>query len=466
MDEETQTLHAPEWRGHPGGQVASETMLVVLWSAAEPERAGEALVVDTLGAGTFGRQTRRETASRLTLKRIRPGRTESTGSPTDPHLSREQLQIDRVGQTLRIRNVGRCPLRVDGARVAEAEVRPGQLVELQERWLLLAVSRPPVEPGEVDVTMTFGAPDPTGMVGESHVAWELRRSVRRAAGREGQHVLILGPSGSGKELVASALHRASSRSRGPWVARSAATFPEGLVDAELFGNVRGYPNPGMRERPGLVGEASSGTLFLDEIGELPTEMQAHLLRVLDAGEYHRLGESRARRADLRLVAATNRPADSLKHDFAARFGLRVQVPGLDGRPEDIPLLVTHLLRTYAEQDVRAARFLEGDQPRLHPSLVRSLVQRRWHTHVRELAQLLWQAIDETRGDWLLLPSMVDDVDPPAPTVDPDELTASDVQGALESVGWSRQAAVRALGLRSRHQLLRLMRKHAIEPPTR
>src|SRR6185369_7117992 len=121
------------------------------------------------------------------------------------------------------------------------------------------------------------------------------------------------------------------------------------VDAELFGNVKNYPNPGTPEREGLIGEADGSTLFLDEIGELPVHMQAHLLRVLDrGGEYQRLGDSRAQRADLRVVAATNRPLDALKHDFLARLTLRLEIPSLDERRDDIPLLARHLLRRAAE----------------------------------------------------------------------------------------------------------------------
>src|SRR5262249_49824490 len=151
------------------------------------------------------------------------------------------------------------------------------------------------------------------------------------------HVLLVGPSGCGKELAAQAIHARSTRASRKLVSRNAATLPPGLIDAELFGNVANYPNAGMAERPGLIGEADGSTLFLDEIGELPETLQAHLLRVLDeGGEYQRLGDARRRKSDLRLVAATNRSIDELKPDLAARLPLRVALHGLDERPEDIP----------------------------------------------------------------------------------------------------------------------------------
>src|SRR5262249_20781890 len=148
---------------------------------------------------------------------------------------------------------------------------------------------------------------------------------------------------------------------------------------------------GMPERPGLLGQAAGGTLFLDEVGELPSDLQAHLLRLLDeGGEYHRLGEAATRRADVRVVAATNRPESSLKHDFAARFALSLRVPGLMERCEDVPLLLRHLLLRAAEKEPAVgARFFEGwgssgRQPRVDPRLVERLVRQPYTRHVRQL----------------------------------------------------------------------------------
>jgi DNA-binding NtrC family response regulator len=264
----------------------------------------------------------------------------------------------------------------------------------------------------------FGGPDVIGLVGESPVAWDLRHRIAAIA-RQPFHVAILGPSGSGKELVAQAIHARSARSRKPIVSRNAATIPEGLADAELFGNIRNYPNPGIPERPGLAGQAHESTLFLDEFAELPQSVQAHLLRLMDDGEYQRLGEATTRKADLRIVAATNRPESALRDDVLARLKVRIAVPGLDARRDDIPLLAVHLLRKHAAADPSMARFFpDGDTrnvPRLSPVLVESLVHHLYTTHVRELEALLLRAGLESRGKYLSWrPGPNRDVQAPSP----------------------------------------------------
>ncbi|MCA9720369.1 MAG: sigma 54-interacting transcriptional regulator, partial [Myxococcales bacterium] len=244
-----------------------------------------------------------------------------------------------------------------------------------------------------------------------------------------------------------------------------------LIDAELFGNARNYPNPGMRERPGLVGAAAGGTLFLDELGELSHELQAHLLRVLDHGEYQRLGESETRRAELRFVGATNRAPAELKHDLLARLLIRVELPGLERRREDIPLLVVHLLRQIAAGDpgVAARFFTDRDPqgwPRLRAAVISELLTRPYATHVRELQERLYACMLVSAGDTIELAPAGDALDDDAPgdgDVDPASLSAAQIRACLEEHGGSQAKTWRALGLRSRYQLARLLRKHAITP---
>src|SRR5262249_33481199 len=188
---------------------------------------------------------------------------------------------------------------------------------------------------------------------------------------------------------------------------NAATLPPSLVDAELFGNSKSYPNPGMPERQGLLGEADGSTLFLDEIGDLPESCQTHLLRALDeGGEYQRLGESKARRSSFRLVAATNRPESSLKHDLLARLTHRIAVPGLSERREDVPLVMRELLqRIAAENPLVENRFFERRagkvaEAKIAPDFVARILRHPFSHHVRELDRLLWLAIGPAEGGFI------------------------------------------------------------------
>ncbi len=424
MDETTQTSRS--LTGGAGGSTATDAAaLVLLWSRDEPARAGELLFVqDGAPASTFGRGSSRGPRA-LGLVRQRPGGARETGPLTCPRISREQLALAvQPTGAIEVTNLGRCPLVARGREVTRAELLPGDVVELRNELVFLCVRRPlALAPaGLTGREHTFGEPDAFGLVGESPALWDLRAAAGALA-RRPVHVLVLGPSGSGKELVAHAIHAQSPRAGRPFVARNAATIPESLVDAELFGHARGFPNAGTPERPGLVGEADGGTLFLDEVAELPPASQAHLLRVLDGGEYHRLGEPRARRADLRLVAATNRPEEALKHDVLARFKGRLVVPGLDARREDIPLLAVHLLRRQAASDpTLLARFFPGSDPlaapRISPDLMTALVLHPYRANVRELDTLLLCASIESRGKYLELTPGAVRLLAPAPAAEP------------------------------------------------
>ena len=459
-----------------------ELALVIIWSRAEPARIGEVLIPAAAAADTFGFGRACAPGTRaLELIRQRPGETSATGPTRAAGISRDQWRVRRSPRALEIENTGRCGLRVNGDATTQATVRAGDLVEIVDEMLLLAVSRPARLHGPClppALIPPFGGADAFGLVGESVAAWDLRRQLAFAGGRA-DHVLLTGPSGTGKELAARAIHGLSRRAGEKLVARNAATFPEGLVDAELFGNLRDYPNPGMPERAGLIGAADGSILFLDEIGELPHALQAHLLRVLEDGEYQRLGDSRARRADLRVIAATNRAADDIKHDVLARLRLRVALPGLEHRREDIPLVARHLLRGMAARDpLVAERCFAGDprgEPRWTARFVAGLVQARYTTHVRELEAWLWQAIrDNPDGELDELPvgcrdriatgGAGSDVGTGArgdrePGVDPRTIDPERLRAVLDEHGGSRERAWRALGLRSRHQLLRLMRRY-------
>jgi len=374
------------------------------------------------------------------------------------------------------RSLKRTGLWHNGVRRSDGLLSPGDVLRIGEQLILYATRRRvPMLPAPVrGFSASFGFPDPFGIVGESPAMCSLRGEIGRAAA-SGEHTLLVGPSGSGKELLARAFHGLASRPGGAFVARNATTLPQSLIDAELFGNVKNYPNPGTPERQGLVGAADKGTLFLDEIGELVPDAQAHLLRVLDAGgEYHRLGDATARHSDFRLIAATNRDPEALKPDLLARLPVRIQVPGLAERREDIPLLIQHLLSDMAERDAGLApRFAEPNRNRgrvfrVAPTLLEELLLSDHSLNVRELRELLYGSIGASSSHFLDSvppasgPRSVGSSGPAAPTTfQPGDPMPEAVKRALGRSGGNVAAAARELGLSSRFVLHRLMQKYGV-----
>jgi two-component system nitrogen regulation response regulator GlnG/two-component system response regulator HydG len=403
---------------------------------------------------------------RARVVRSRPGPLEAPKPLAARGLSRRHLTIARADDRLSVTNEGRGPMSVSGAPCVRATLRDGDTVNLDDQLVLLATMRPraPYLRAATAPPFAFGTPDPHGVVGESPAIWRLREALAFVA-RRAEHVLVTGPSGVGKELIARAVHDLSARAKKAFVSRNAATLPSGIIDAELFGNAKNYPNAGMPERAGLVGDAHGGTLFLDEIGELSTELSSHLLRLLDGGEYQRLGDSGVRRADLRFVAATNRDPRGLKHDVVARMPLTIAVPGLVERREDIPLLTRHVLVDACkdEPDLKA-RLFEGREPRVSPRLVEALLAHPFSTHVRELRAILLRSLAESRGTYVdLTPSVMGLLhqDRPTPVMLPSGPTREQVVAALEASGGSVARAATQLGLRNRNVLYRLMEKYGL-----
>src|SRR5437868_4175351 len=205
-------------------------------------------------------------------------------------------------------------------------------------------------------------------------------------------VLILGESGTGKELVAREIHRRSQRAGKPLIKVNCAAVPRELYESEFFGHARGAFTGALRDRAGRFELADQGTLFLDEVGEIPLELQAKLLRVLQEGELERVGEERTRRVNVRVVTATNRDlraeadAGRFRQDLYYRLSVfPVELPPLRKRTEDIPLLAEHFLRLSARKLGRAA-------PRLTLAAVQRLQRYDWPGNVRELQHVLERAV--------------------------------------------------------------------------
>ncbi len=224
------------------------------------------------------------------------------------------------------------------------------------------------------------------LLGVSGQMADVRRAIERAAAAPFA-TLIEGESGSGKELVARALHRRSPRRDRPFCTLNCAALPDDLVESELFGHARGAFTGAICERPGVFEEAHTGTLFLDEIGELSSRAQAKVLRTIQEGELRRVGENLARRVDVRLVTATNR---DLGHEVAAgRFRLdllyrldvlRIVVPPLRDRRDDVPVLAEHFWR-------EATRRI-GSRAALGTATLAALARYDWPGNVRELQNVL------------------------------------------------------------------------------
>ena len=215
-------------------------------------------------------------------------------------------------------------------------------------------------------------------------------------------VLIHGESGTGKELIARAIHQSSRRSENPLIRVNCAAIPAELFESEFFGHVKGAFTGAMRDRVGRFELADGGTLFLDEIGEIPLELQSKLLRVLQEGQFERVGEERTRKVDVRIITATNR--DLLAEVKAKRFRedlyFRLNVfpilsPALRERPEDIPLLASHFVKQICSR-------LGRPPARLRKADVQRMQDYSWPGNIRELQNVIERALITSKGQDLLL----------------------------------------------------------------
>jgi transcriptional regulator with GAF, ATPase, and Fis domain len=230
-----------------------------------------------------------------------------------------------------------------------------------------------------------------GLVGESDALQRVLQEVDLVADTDAT-VLITGESGTGKELVARAIHGKSSRRRGPLVKMNCAAISETLFESELFGHARGSFTGAWHDRAGRFEAAQGGTVFMDEIGEVPLSMQSKLLRVIQEKEFERVGETRPRRVDVRIVAATNRELEAeveagrFRADLYYRLNVfPIRTPALRERLEDIPLLAEHFVRA-------AVRRLRRPAPRLTEATVRYLTARDWPGNIRELENVIERAV--------------------------------------------------------------------------
>ncbi|MGH7821322.1 MAG: sigma-54-dependent transcriptional regulator [Candidatus Binatia bacterium] len=314
--------------------------------------------------------------------------------------------------------------------------------------IVLDACPPPLPaPGSRDSSATL-------IVGESDAIARLRTAVVRAAGSNAT-VLIEGETGTGKELVAEAIHAASARAKGPFVAVNCAEIAETLFESELFGHVRGSFTGALTDRKGLLESAGGGTLLLDEVEDLPAGPQIKLLRVLQSREFKPVGASRFLRLDARIIAASNQDLERLVEEGRFRSDLyfrldvlRIRAPALRERRDDVARLAQHFVQRYNQRN--GTRF----RP-LSPDALDLLRQRQWPGNVRELENLIERTLVNSSADQIDEASLragsarngVDD-------------ERERIVEALRRNRWSREKTAAALGI-SRVTLWRRMSRYGL-----
>jgi two-component system nitrogen regulation response regulator GlnG len=437
------------------------------------ERVGERVVLSGLPAG------REEVLSRAEPAFSQPGRN-ALRPLADPYLSRRPIRLapgDQPGEVRLLCGESGTAVTADGVPVAGAlKISPARLedgvVLLLANRLVVLLSR--LDPAGGDAGPEFG------LVGESAPMAALRRDIQRVAGLE-VPVLLRGETGTGKELIARALHDAGRRRSRPYLAVNMAAVPPTLAAAELFGAARGAYTGADRKREGYFQRADGGTLFLDEVGETPLEVQALLLRALETGEVLPVGGEDVRRVDVRLVAATDTDLEAaisagrfrapLLHRLA---GYEIRVPPLRRRRDDFGRLFYHFLRRELENLREAQRLAtppEG-RPWIPAALVARLAAYDWPGNVRQLRNAARQIVIAGRdsgesGMWLQAERLIEETAPPrqpdtgpvgvqsaeegaSPPMrlyrDPGEPSEEEILAALRANRWRIQRAAVQLGI--------------------
>ena len=297
------------------------------------------------------------------------------------------------------------------------------------------------------------------IVGNSRAIQSLLGSITQIAPTDAT-VLISGASGTGKELVASALHSASPRQKGPFIAVNCAAITETLLESELFGHEKGAFTGADRRKEGCFVRADGGTLFLDEVSEMPLLMQAKLLRVLQEREVVRVGGETVLKVDVRIITATNRnlaqmvKENRFREDLYYRLNVvSIQVPLLTDRTEDIPLLAQHFLTRFAD---RYQKEMKG----FSPTAMDALIQYHWPGNVRELMNAVERAVVLSQDDYIQpqnLPEMVTQSNLSAPAASPTKTLLSTemtlerieqqaIELTLNAVDGNKTEAARRLGI--------------------
>jgi DNA-binding NtrC family response regulator len=302
------------------------------------------------------------------------------------------------------------------------------------------------------------------LIAESEAMRPVLEMIERV-GPSDANVLVTGENGTGKGTVAAALHAVSTRALKPLLTVNAGGLSEGVFESELFGHVKGAFTDAKADRVGRFEMADGGALFLDEIANVPMNLQAKLLRVLETGDFERVGSSRTRRADVRVLSATNADVRQevangrFRQDLLFRLNtIEIHVPPLRERREDIPLLSGHFLRLHAQR-------YRKDLPGFHADALRALAGHSWPGNVRELDHAVERAVLMARGNEvreadLGLKGSGSDAPRQLDDMSLEEVEAFLIKKALARHGGSVSRAAEALGL-SRSALYRRLQRYGL-----
>ncbi|HJL05461.1 MAG TPA: sigma 54-interacting transcriptional regulator [Polyangiaceae bacterium LLY-WYZ-15_(1-7)] len=419
----------------------------VATASPAPERGTEPLTLPSLAERVSivvgrGAEARRVALDRPITVGSGPGCDLVLG---DRAVSQRHCRLEPVPSGVRVRDCGsRNGTWVGGRRVSLGEIGPGAVVRVGRTDLHL-VPRGAAGDARDGGRMVAASPAMLSLLGEVEQLAQLSWPV-----------LVQGESGAGKEGVARALHERGPRARGPFVALNAGGLPRGTVESELFGHERGAFTGAAGEHRGVFEQADGGTLFLDEVGELPLDLQARLLRVLETWEVRRVGAERSRRVDVRLVCATHRDLRAMISDGRFRRDLfhrihRVPlvVPPLRHRPEDI--------RPLAERFLADAAPEVGCRRELTPDAEALLVAHRWPGNVRELRSVVEVAALRSPTRRISREDVRRALERVAGVPEPDLSEDAQLRSVVRQYGGNLSAAARALGM-ARSTLRDRMRK--------
>ncbi len=368
----------------------------------------------------------------------------------DDRCSRRHARIERRAQGHTLCDLGsRNGIYVNERRVKERLLRHGDRIRLGGSVLLFVETALGLLETAAGTTLIEPA-EALSMVGRSPPFVEALRQIRRVAPAEST-VLLLGETGTGKELAARAIHANSPRRAGPLVAVNCAALAEGVVESELFGHEKGAFTGAVAARAGCFEQARGGTVFLDEVGELSAASQARLLRVLDAREFQRVGGSTTLRADVRVVAATHRDLARASSDGTFRqdlyFRLRVvevRLPSLRERADDVKLLALHLLDSLRRTVNPRVRSISDEA-------LAALARYPWPGNIRELRNTLERAVllaeaDEVQKLDLPIEVQVGVAGGEEPQTALREIEKREILRTLRLAGGNKTEAARLLGL--------------------